>query len=432
MPTRTDDTTADGRDTGHPGRSRRADDPSLELLGPGSFAPAAERSEETVARGPDRRPTVVAAGAVLALLVAFALLSRPGDPTPGDEPDAAGRAERAGPDGGSGPGTTERDAVAARLALRDIPAFDSGLPDDLPGVISGIDGNGLFVMIDRSADKPTESALGPLVSRPDQQPATWLGIPGTPLIGLDGEVTVNGTELSSDSSGVLRHVDLLAVVPDGSGSVLVVTAGGTADPDGGRSAVTARSVPLDGGGSVSWQVPSPAVEILGQWRESLLVRRGTHTWLLAVDGATSPVTTEQVLSFDGRNLALLACDGVEQCQLRVGTPDDPGRRSVPLPASLAELDPAAWTTSLAISPDGSRLAASVDYGVLSLPMVIDLDSGETRTLADGMNRQAPVVWSPDGAWLAYVYTDDVMVWPVSGERSWRITLDRPLDVLVWR
>jgi hypothetical protein len=424
MPARTDDTDANGRATDRRSSGDPADS-SLELLGPGSFAPVTGHSDETVERRPSRFPTVLAVLAVAAVVIAFVALSRPSEPAPEGSSDApTGVDPTNSVPAGDESGPTERDVVADRLALRDIPPFDSNVPD-LPGVLSGIDTDGSFVIIDRTEPKPTESALGPAVVGRDEQPVAWLGITGAPLIALDGEISLAGTELLSDASGVRRNLDLGVVVPGAEGSVLVVNQHLTG--------VSAVSVALDGSAeAVTWELASPAIEVLGQWAGSLLVRQGTHTWLLAPDGTSQPVTNEQVLTFDGRHLVVLACGGVGECRLIVGPPDDLERRSIVLPEDLRRLAPEAWIGSLAISPDGSRLAASVNHGALSLPMVIDLETGDTRSLADGMNRQAPVVWSPDGRWLAYVYTDDVMVWPSTGERSWRITLDRQIDVLVWR
>jgi hypothetical protein len=415
------------------------DGPPIELLGPGSYLPMAggERaatnggaSDETIHRRPPRLPPIVVAVIVLAAAVIFGLLSRPPSPPSGTDEDPDRSPAEAEPgNGGAGDRETaaERDLVAQRLAMRDIPAFDDSIPGDLPGVLSGIDDRGSFVVIDRRAEGPVERALGPAVAGSDRITAARLGIVGAPLIRLDGEIRVDGHELVSTASGVRRQIDLSEVVPDLAGSVLVVSA------DGSGATASATSLDGDGGAEpILWELSGPEVEVLGLWRDALLVRRGAHTWLLEEGGGSRLVTSEQVLTFDGRNLSVLACPRLDQCRIEVGPPDDVQRRSIPLPESLARLAPSAWTTSLAISPDGSHLAASVAHGALSLPMVIDLDTGESLSLADGMNRQAPVAWSPDGQWLAYVYTDDVMVWPITGERSWRITLDRQLDVLLWR
>jgi Tol biopolymer transport system component len=98
---------------------------------------------------------------------------------------------------------------------------------------------------------------------------------------------------------------------------------------------------------------------------------------------------------------------------------------------LASLALARWVGPVAISPDGAKLVVWLGEGLISAPSVLDLDTGETTSLGDATNRQGSIAWSPDGQWLAYVFTDDLVVWSLPDDRSWRITLDRRLDSLMW-
>src|SRR5690606_12514266 len=53
-------------------------------------------------------------------------------------------------------------------------------------------------------------------------------------------------------------------------------------------------------------------------------------------------------------------------------------------------------TAPTLSPDGTHLACSSDYGESRL-IVLTLATGDTATMGTGFNPR----WSPDGQWLAY-------------------------------
>ena len=152
-----------------------------------------------------------------------------------------------------------------------------------------------------------------------------------------------------------------------------------------------------------WTLPTNGIEVLGTWEGSLVLHQAGQTWTLApgpgptagagIGTATEPVPVlvaeGTVLAYDGRYLTRLACPTPGACEIAVGPLDEPDRHVVPVPEMLAPLDHEAWTSSVAISSDGARMAVSARFGALSLPVVIDLDTGVAISRSDGMNHRAP-------------------------------------------
>jgi WD40 repeat protein len=234
--------------------------------------------------------------------------------------------------------------------------------------------------------------------------------------------------VEADASLIADTFNLTRLAPETDGGVLVV------ESERGEYSATWNSLRPSGSVSeeITWSLPSSSVEVLGVWGEELLVQRANEIWLLNQDGGTRSVGGGQFLAFDGENLARLVCDEVSVCSLAVGPPSDPDARTVELPEWLEAGPDDLWVPTVVISPDGDRLAMAGPNGGISSPLIVDLETGIATPLADGINRQAAMAWSPDGRWLAYVYTDDVMVWSLDEGRSWRVTVDRQLETLLWR
>jgi hypothetical protein len=309
-----------------------------------------------------------------------------------------------------------------------VPTFESNLPENLPGVISGFDERGSLLVINRVRRGPDETTMG-LEPEPDR-PSTQLAVYGSDLVGFGADVLIRGELLvvEDDDTIIADTFNLSRLAPGQDGGVLVVE-----NEPGSAAATWTPLGPGDGAlGELEWALPSPSVEVVGVWGEELLVQRANRIWLLDQNGGTRSVGDGQILAFDGQHLARLVCDGINDCSLAVGAPDDPGARTLDLPDWLVSAPDSLWAPTVAISPDGTRLAMAGPNGGISSPLIVDLETGVTTPLADGINRQAAVAWSPDGRWLAYVYTDDVMVWSLDEGRSWRITVNRELQNLLWR
>ncbi|MFV0526945.1 MAG: hypothetical protein ACK5RL_20880 [Acidimicrobiales bacterium] len=326
-----------------------------------------------------------------------------------------------------------------------FPPFDEHLPR-VGGVLSGFTSDGWIVSIDRAAPGPSEVELWSPVAGPGEPVASVLHVEGSPPVAFARQVVIEDDAVVVGLGDRETRVPLNRVLPQGGSVLLVQLSTGTVPVEATAIDVVLDDhlageghrdggTPEDGPGPVTaerhWQVQGPPVTVWGRWADQLLVGRADRTWLLSRDGAAQPVTVGQVLSFDGRWLVSHDCDHPTDCTIAVGTPDDPHQRIIPLPAPVAGLDVGAWGRAVAVSPDGVRLATAVDNGVLSLPLLVELDTGAYTLLGDGMNPDTPVVWAPDGSAIAYTYSDDVMVWPVAQPRSWRVSVDRPVEGLVW-
>lgn len=412
-------------------------EPSIELLAPGTQGLGAEpisayESISTASTGDSifGQPWVVVPLSLLAIVVTLAVISRPGPPV-----------DNAGPQTTLAPSTTfepdestEELATAAVTTAASLPSFAGNLPTDIPGVISGYDDDGSLVIVNRENDGPTEHAIG--VSLTGTAPATVVMVDGAPPVGFVQELVFNGRQLefrlSQDDPD--PSIALTEIIPDTSVDVLFLYRGNNTTQVVAATAPAAASAPDGAPDLLStevWDVPGHP-NVIGQSNGALVVERAGSVWLVDAEGHTADVADGQVLSYDGTHLARLDCDTPVTCTIRVGPIDEPDRHDVPLPDELASLGQDLWAASVAVSPAGDQLAVVARQGGLSQPMVIDLETGEVDTLKEIIRHDSPLVWSPDGEWLAYRVLDDIKVWRLSAQRSWLIPIDRELQTLLWR
>jgi hypothetical protein len=384
---------------------------------------------------PVQRDGALGAAAVVASLaavvLALALIAQPaGSPPGGGEATTTTRiiapataSTAPVPVAASGAGGSSLPQVATE---QPIPPFDGNVPSGLPGVIGAVDADGSIIVIDRAQPGPIEVEAGLTPDR--HSPQVLLGLLGQGLIGLGTGIQIAGTVVSAEGPGGEQGevVDLLRLAPDGQGGVLVV------DVTGPTQQATLTPLRSPGAGQLRWEVDGRGPQVIGVWQDRLVLERANRVWLLDRDGGTELVAEGEVLAYDGRYLVRLVCPELGQCEILAGDPVHPDTYRAAVPETIGSLPLDAWGASVTVSPDGARLGASVGHGAVYLPAVIDLAAGTAEQLADGMNQQAPVAWSPDGEWLAYVYSDDVMVWNVTGSRSWRIPVNRDLQALWWR
>lgn len=406
------------------------DSAEVELIERSRFELSQEATSEPVERASVIGSKAIVVASIAAIVVALGIISRPGasvevDGTPG-QTTAPTVPTTSVPDQAS----DTDSGLQTTVVTQSIPLFGGNIDPSVPGVISAVDRDGSLIVIDRTRVRPQESLLAMIPAF--ENPKATLILDGSAPIPVDRELSFNGTQIfvKHDGGRVLDPSFALDdIAPDQEGNALIVSHLANSQ--------VAVIVPLGWDGTdaeslLQWEVPGHALDIVGAWGDDLVVHQANKVWLLDADSNATLIGEGQLLSYDGANLARLVCEEPDQCILAVGPPDQPGAQTLPLPETLAVLDTDDWVGSVTISPDGRRLGASVRFGVLSLPVVVDLSSGKTTRLADGINHQAPVAWSPDGEWLAYVYTDDVMVWNIAANRSWRIQVNRELETLVWR
>ena len=76
------------------------------------------------------------------------------------------------------------------------------------------------------------------------------------------------------------------------------------------------------------------------------------------------------------------------------------------------------------SPDGSRIVWTY-AGQPGIIVVRNLEGGTEQQLTYGQFSS----WSPDGAWIAYMYQDDIYVISASGGSTYRLTTNPGRDML---
>jgi hypothetical protein len=370
----------------------------------------------------------VAVVSVVVILAALAVMSRPSDVPGLDEEPTQTTAEVPDTSTTADPAGIAPEQPAQPPVTQPIPLFDDNVPEDLPGVLTGIDTAGSLITVDRTDLRPREDRLG--MELVETGPRASLAIPGAVALTTGRQLTLIGNRIEvSHADRFLEPTFWLTdmAAPEAGSAVLV---------DHLSSGQSVTLIPLDWDGSdegalARWMLPSNGIEVLGAWEGELVIHRAGRVWALAPDGTTTPIAEGRVLAYDGRHLVRLRCPQPDTCQLLVGAPDAPDASVVDLPPTLAELHPDAWTGSLTVSPDGRRVATSARFGALSLPVVVDLTTGEATSRSDGMNDGSPVVWSPDGEWLAFAYSDDLIVWRAADQRSWRVPVNRELVHLSW-
>lgn len=413
------------------------------------YEPAPGAPTEQLGLRSARWRTGAAVGAAaLAIAGAVAGLSRVGGGTPAPT-TAAPATTLAAP--GPGPAAAE---------LSPFGAFPADLPAELPGLLTGFDSLGSVVIVDRAEDRPVEFRLGLI---PDEAAgAHGLGLGGAEPLWFAQTFTAGSILSAMGPSGdpLGDEVDLRRLGPEGE----VLVAERSAD------GVEAAVVPLNHLGTrenndLRWLLPPDGVRVLGVWNGQLLVTQGAATWLLATSGSgpsPAPVAVGpgEVLGFDGRWLVRRTCTEPGRCGLTVGPPDQPDRFPVPAPVVLvppgvaptgipgsgpppgasttASTAPAApepqvgsWTGPVAVSPDGSRLAAAVRFGALTWLTVVDLATGAVERYDSSLSPGALVAWAPDGAWLAFQSGRDLQIRRQRDGRTWILGLDRDLVTLRW-
>ncbi|MCP5026940.1 MAG: hypothetical protein GY929_11720 [Actinomycetia bacterium] len=310
------------------------------------------------------------------------------------------------------------EALGPPATLAPLEAFAGTVPDDLPGELLTFGPKGRLVVVDRALDAPFEidtgivNVLSPRLFASPEQVVIGTGSRTTTLDGplreaADWSVPVEG--------------NLQGLFPGSFGRFITTTSHGTDQ----------TASPLVLGGIQQWDLPV-GVDVIGEWDGRLLIEAAGRILLVDTSGAETELAgVGRILAYDGHWLAHVTCQIDDGCRVNLGTPEDPSQRSMPVPEPLAVRPADEWGRSAAISADGLKVAVSRDGGA-PIPMVLHFDTDETRILADGMNTDSPMVFSPDGEWLAYAFQNDVTVWRIDGDRSWRIGLGRPVGALAWR
>lgn len=393
--------------------------------------------DEPIKRGPGLGPKGVGVIGLVVIVLAFIAISRPTDDAPDELGEEAGASSAPAvtpaptpvppPAAGVTRGETTTTEPFVRFA---IPEFGDAVPADLPGVISGLDGQGSIVVIDRSRPGPQEFPIG-MTPAGANSPMRMILV-GVPPMNLARSVLIVGGELLVEAGdGVIRErFDLLEIASGLVDGAVLIESG-----DGSQQVALVPRVAeeVDRPARIEWVLPSLGPVVLGQWEErSIVLSRANEVWLLDESGESTHVADGEVLSYDGRHLARLVCEGPEACSLVVGTPDQPDARRAVLPAALAALPQAAWVESVAVTPDGRHLATAAWDGSESFVIVVDLADGSTKTIVDTVKRRTPMAWSPDGLWLTFLAGRDVKVWRVGDDEPSRIGINRELRTLFWR
>ena len=453
-----------------------AGDQSVEFLEaePSAYRLSGSSATESTSLFDSTSAKLIGLGALAIVLVSLGLLSRPGDQDPFSQlpPDKqqeirqrqAGEAAAAG-EAGDATGTGDPDAAAGQDASE--AGDDAGRPQPIPtpsvdgeaGSSDGAeaDGGGDGAGADGADGAVTLAPLQPLREELRALPGLLVGHGEDAVLvriaageerpvaeALPGGAQPGSLVQVADGD-VFGLVDgqLMLIGPDGvEPSALVADALAPAD-DGALLIEESRQGRLVTNPTAARQAAAgagPAAEpvqlghdvvLLGGWQGRLLVHKAGTVWLVDGAGGAEAVTTGQVVGFDGRHLVTVACDRPDQCRVAVGPPDQPARRSVPVPPTLADRELAAWTARWAVSADGDRLAV-VDSRGVSLPSWIDLVTGEEHSKSESIRRDSPIAWSPDGRWLTFALADDdLLIWDTDSDEAWWVFIDHPLTDLVW-
>ncbi len=435
-------------------------DPGVEFLEsePSAFRlskPTEEVSESLLTSSTSR---YLALGAVGVVLIALAIMSRPGsdeaafeqlptadqreilerrglgednndtlgtDPARDrddlDETDDASASGGADGEAATNNGT-EQEADSEPAPPPPIPRLRSDLPAELDGVlyITGTDGS--LVAVDWAKGEATETPFPAEVTIDDAE-IPVLQLNGVEVIMAAGDSLLQVTPAGLESS----PADIAELLPT-NGGLAVVAAG-----EGGQR--MAFLVPVPGREppeSVIERTLTGDLDPVGRWNDQLVVQKAGKTWLLDVQGDGGRLLTDgQLMSFDGQHLVTFACNGPTECRIQVGTPDQPASVSVAVPENLVARDSSAWGPSATVSDDGRRLAIVDDTGAFSAPTVVDLTTEEVTVGTDIVNGNSPLMWSPDGRFLTYAFGDDLVLWDIDLDERYRIDIDRQIGRMLW-
>lgn len=428
------------------------DEESVEFLEtePSAFRldrPTAEVSESLLSSSTSR---LLALGAVGVVLVALAIMSRPGSGDPFDqlptarqqeilerraqdqEDDGATPApEESGVDDAAGEAADDKEPTendgddvepATAAPPPPIPRLRSDLPAEVSGSLfmTGTDGSLVSVAW---AEMEIEEALLPIEIGVAEREVSALQLIGQEVIMLTEGQLLQLTDDGVESSAA----EITELLPtDGGLAVVAVGSGGMR---------TAFFLPADGREppeSVIERQVNQDLQPVGRWGDRLLAEKAGKIWLMDQDGPGGQVITDgQLLSFDGVHLVVLRCADLLSCRIEVGPPDQPNRFVVPVPEVLQERNPSTWGRSATVSPDGQRLAIVDDVGAFTAPIAIDLLSGEVTVGTDIVNGDSPLAWSPEGRFLSYAFGDDLVLWDRENDDRYRIDIDRQIDLMLW-
>ncbi|MCP4084521.1 MAG: hypothetical protein GY745_05665 [Actinomycetia bacterium] len=308
--------------------------------------------------------------------------------------------------------------VGPPATLPPLEPFADTLPVEVPGQLLTFGSKGRLVVIDRTLEAPFELRTGSANILTPRVFAT----PDEVILGTGSRV-LSVPDLVPDDYVLAQLTEgrgPLDLRPGSIGALIITTTEGA----------TQTASPLVVSGIQPWHLPT-GVEVVGEWKGQLLVSTPGRTSLVDATGAETHVDVGRILAYDGQWLAHVTCAVTAGCEIRVGTPDEPNQAAMALPGPLASARADTWGDQAAISPDGTRVGVASDGGA-PVPIVVDFATGEWWIIGDGMNPGSPMVFSPDGQWLAYGFQTDVTVWRIEGDRSWRIDIARPVGALAWR
>ncbi|MEM7341287.1 MAG: hypothetical protein AAF467_21710 [Actinomycetota bacterium] len=372
-------------------------------------------------------PRMIGVASAAVFLLALSILTRPGSEVPEVPVQTTAVPEQTTTS--FLPGVDDAGSVQTLPSTvpvtQPIPLFEETSLPEIPGVIAGIGPDGGLVTIDRSTVRPTQDDA-PSWLAPTDDPATELFLADGTSLALGDEVWIEQTAIVGNE----ESIEIESLFGAETGLILVVS----------RSLREQRAALYPFGPEVSaepepvqeWAVDTQSLKVWGWWRDRLVVTQAGQGWLMAANDSEHQSLNPGVpIAFNGDVVVQLRCDQPGECVIATQELADGTTTEVPVPETLAALAHDDWVPTAALSPNDRYIGGSARFGALSLPYVVDLVTGESFGLADGMNQEAPVSWSPDSQWLSYVYTDDVMVWSLEAGRSWRVQLNRPLATLTW-